>query len=140
MTRTKLVSIVSAVCALLVLGGCGAEENLEAAGDPPEVTCERFHGVLDEFRDIDPNSMGFGDILARVGEGFSEMETIADEAQDDELAQSIDTLSETLNSSIAASGGDIDAVGAEFQDRLQEPEIQEAATYLQETCGFEMPF
>ena len=139
MSLRKLLIIVPAACTLLVLSGCGAEDNLTEAGDPPEVTCQRFHDTIEEFSDIDPDTMGFGDILAHVSEGFSEIEMIADEAQDDELVQSIDTMSETLNSSIAASGGDIDAVRAEFDERLQEPEVQDAATYIEETCGTEMP-
>ncbi|GAA4114025.1 hypothetical protein [Enteractinococcus coprophilus] len=138
MKRTKLIPI-AAVCSLLVLSGCSAEDNLVEGGDPPEVTCERFHDTIEKFSDIDPSTMGFGDILAHVSEGFSEIEVIADQAQDDELAQSIDTMSKTLNSTIAASGGDIDAVRAELDESLQEPEVQNATTYIEETCGTEMP-
>lgn len=139
MSFKKLAPIVPAVCALLVLSGCGGQDNLEEAGDPPEVTCERFQGVIEEVSDIDPDTMGFGDILAHVTNSFSEIETIADEAQDDELAQSIDTMSETLNSAIAASGGDLDAVRSGLEEQLQEPEIRDAATYIEETCGTELP-
>ena len=141
MTRTKRLFIIPAVGVLLALSGCSAEDNLAKEGDAPEVTCERLHGVIDQFRDVDAEDMGFGDILALVSEGFAELETIADEAQDEELAQSIDTVTETLNSSIASAGGDIDAVGAEFNERLQQqPEAQEAVTHLDEACGLDMPF
>ena len=139
MSLNKLLPIASAVSALLMLSGCSAEDNIVEAGDPPEVTCQRFHNTIEEFSNIDPDTMGFGDILAHVSEGFSEIEMIADEAQDDELAQSIDTMSETLNSAIASSGGDIDAVRGELEDRIQEPEIQDATTYIEETCGTQLP-
>ena len=140
MSLTRLIPIVPVASALLVLTGCGAGENLAKEGDPPEVTCQRFQDVVDEFSDLDPASMGFGEILSQVSEGFTEMETIADEAQDEQLGRSIDTLVETLNSSIASAGGDVDAVGAEFRERLEEPEVQDAATYVDEVCGFDMPF
>lgn len=140
MSLRKLVPLVPAVSALLVLSGCGGEDpNLAEAGDPPEVTCERFHDAIERFSDIDPDTMGFGDILAHVSDGFSEIEMIADEAEDDQLAQSIDTMSETLNSAIASSGGDLDAVRSGLEERLQEPEVHDAATYIQETCGTELP-
>lgn len=138
MTLRKLMPIVPVVCTLLVFSGCGTEEKLTEEGDPPEVTCQRFRDTIEQFSDIDPASMGFGDILSHVSEGFNEMETIADEAQDDELAHSIDTLTATLNSSIASAGGDIEGVRAEFEERLQEPEVHDAAAYLEEVCGAEM--
>lgn len=136
----NVLSIVPAGFIVLALSGCAAEDNLAEDGDPPEVTCQRLHDTIDQFSDIDPGSMGFGDIFSHVSEGFTELETIADEAQDDTLAQSIDTMSETLSDSIASAGGNVDAVGAEFQERLQEPETQEAATYLQDACGTDLPF
>lgn len=139
MRLKKTLSALCAILALAVLSGCGGQNNLEEAGDPPEVTCERFHGVIEQFSDIDANTMGFGEILAHVSDGFSEIETIADEAQDDELAHSIDTMSETLNSAIASSGGDLDAVRFGLEEQLQEPEIQDAATYIEETCGTDLP-
>ena len=140
MSLRKLLPIVPVASALLVLSGCGAGENLTKDGDPPEVTCQRFQDVVDEFSDLDPDAMGFGETLSQVSEGFTEMETIANEAQDEQLGQSIDTLAETLNSSIASAGGDVDAVATEFRQRLQEPEIRDAATYVDEVCGFDLPF
>jgi len=139
MTLSKCIPIVPVASALLVLSGCGAGENLAKDGDPPEVTCQRFQGVVDEFSELDPTAMGFGEILSQVSDGFTEMETIADEAQDEQLGQSIDTLADTLNSSIASAGGDVEAIGTEFRERLQEPEVQDAATYVDEVCGFDMP-
>ena len=139
MSFRKLLPIVPAVSALLVLSGCGGGDNLVEAGDPPEVTCQRFHDAIEEFSDIDPDTMGFGDILGHISDGFSEIEMIADEAQDDELAQSIDTMSQTLNSAIASSGGDLDAVRSGLEEQLLEPEVRDAATYIQDTCGTELP-
>lgn len=132
---------VPIVCALLVLTGCaaGQDHDDDVAGDSPEVTCERFSNVIEEFSDLDPATIGLGDILSHVSDGFTEMQAVVDEAQDTHLGQSIDTMADTLHSSIASAGGDVDAIGAEFQQRLQEPEIQEAATYLQEVCGMEIP-
>ncbi|HEY4536490.1 MAG TPA: hypothetical protein VIG71_11070 [Enteractinococcus sp.] len=140
MSLQKTFPAFTAVCALLALSGCGAAESVNEAGDPPEVTCQGLQDAVEQFSDIDPASMGFGDILAHVSEGFSELETIADDARDDRLAQSIDTMRETLNSSIAASGGNIDAVRGEVEDRLQETEVQDAATYIKDTCGTEIAF
>ena len=139
MSFKKLAPIVPAISALLVLSWCGGQDNLEEAGDPPEVTCERFQDVINEVSDIDPASMSFGDILGQVSDSFSEIETIADEAQDDKLGQSIDTMAEALNSSIASAGGDLETIESEFQARLDEPDVQEAAAYLDEVCGFQMP-
>lgn len=141
MSLTKRLFLIPTVSTLLALSGCGAGEELTKDGDPPEVTCQRLHGVLEQFSDVDPAAMGFGEILALVSDGFAEMETIADEAQDEELAQSIDTMTETLNASIASAGGDLDAVGAEFSERVQQqPEAQQAAAHLDEVCGLDMPF
>ena len=140
MSLSKLIPIVPVASALLVLSGCGTGENLTKEGDPPEVTCQRFQDVVDEFSDLEPNAMSFGEMLSQVSDGFTEIETIADEAQDEQLGQSIDTLAETLNSSIASAGGDVEAVGAEFRERLQEPEVHDAATYVHDVCGFDMPF
>lgn len=140
MVLRKLLLAVPAVFVVLALSGCGTEDNLAKEGDPPEVTCDRLHGVVDEFRDIDAGSVGLGDMLSVVNDGFAEIETIADEAQDEQLGTAIDTVAESLNDSIAASGGDIDAVRDEFQAQLQEPETQEAATYINDVCGLEMSF
>lgn len=140
MTLSKTALSAAAALGLAVLSGCGAEEKLVAEGDPPEVTCERLEGVFADVRDVDPEAMGFGEILTQVSEAFSEIEMIADETQDDELAKSIDTLAETLNSSIASAGGDIDAVQAEFTEQLEQPEVREAVTYVDETCDLDMPF
>ena len=140
MSLRRFIPIVPVASALLVLSGCGTGENLAKEGDPPEVTCQRFQDVVDEFSDLEPNAMSFGEMLSQVSDGFTEIETIADEAQDEQLGQSIDTLAETLNSSIASAGGDVEAVGAEFRERLQEPEVHDAATYVNDVCGFDMPF
>lgn len=139
MSLSKLLPVIPIASALLVLSGCGAGENLAKEGDPPEVTCQRFQDVVDEFSELDPTEMGFGEILSQVSDGFTEIETIADEAQDEQLGHSIDTLSDTLNSSIASAGGDVEAIGTEFRERLQEPEVQDAATYVDDVCGFDMP-
>lgn len=139
MSLSKLLPVIPIASALLVLSGCGAGENLAKEGNPPEVTCQRFQDVVDEFSELDPTEMGFGEILSQVSDGFTEIETIADEAQDEQLGHSIDTLSDTLNSSIASAGGDVEAIGTEFRERLQEPEVQDAATYVDDVCGFDMP-
>lgn len=139
MSFKKLLIPGFTVCAALVLSGCGAEEEVAQDGDSPEVTCQRLHDTIDDFSDLDPEAMGFGDILAQVSQGFSELEAIADEAQDDELGQSIDTVAETLNSSIASAGGNVEDVGAELQERLQQPEARDAAAYLDHVCDLEVP-
>ena len=139
MTFVKNLLSVTIVFGMVALSGCGADEKLVADGDPPEVTCERLEDVFAEFRDTDLDNMGLSELLTQAGQAFSEIETIADETQDDQLGQSIDTLAETLNSSIAASGGDVDAVEEEFTERMEQAEVREAVTYVEATCDLEMP-
>lgn len=142
MLSRKCLRIVPAVLMLVVLGGCAAEPDYreDVAGDPPEVTCQRLGDVIEELTDIDPEAMSLGDIFAHVSEGFADMQAVANDAQDTELGQSIETMRDTLNSSIASAGGDVDALGTQLRQRFQQPEVQEAAVYLQDVCGMEIPF
>src|SRR5690625_7917950 len=106
MTLSKTAMSAAAALSLAVLSGCGADEKLVAEGDPPEVTCDRLEGVFADVLDLDPEAMGFGEILTQGSDAFCEIEMIADGGQDDQLAQCTDTLAETLNSSIDSAGGD----------------------------------
>jgi len=84
--------------------------------------------------------MEFGELVGEVREGFSDMESVADDARDTELANSITTLADTLKSSMVSSGGDAEAVRTEVHTRMQESENQAAADYIDQTCGFDLPF
>src|SRR5690625_548228 len=139
MTRIRLTPL-ALVAAALALAGCGSEEPVEASSDPPEVTCQRLETAVQRFSELDPSSMEFGELVGEVREGFSEMESVADDARDTELADSITTLADTLKSSMVSSGGDAEAVRTEVHTRMQESENQAAAAYIDQTCGFDLPF
>jgi len=139
MTRIQLTPL-ALVAVILALAGCDSEEPVESSSDPPEVTCQRLETAGQRFSELDPASMEFADLVGEVREGFSEMESVADDARDTELADSITTLADTLKSSMVASGGDAEAVRTEVHTRMQESENQDAAAYIDQTCGFDLPF
>src|SRR5690625_1637835 len=124
MTRIKLTPL-TLVAAALALAGCDSEEPVESSSDLPEVTCQRLDAAVQRFSELDPASMEFGELVGEVREGFSEMESVADDARDTELADSITTLADTLKSSMVASGGDAEAVRTEVQTRMQKSRTEE---------------
>lgn len=135
MPLTKTLRLVPIVLAATALSGCALLDTTADGGDAPEVTCERFHGVIDDLRTLDPASMGVGDLLGQVGGSFMEIRALVDDAGDPQLGESITTLSDALNSSIAAAQGNVTAMWGEFETTLQDPDVQDAVTYLSDVCG-----
>lgn len=132
---TKVLRLLPVVLAATALSGCSVFGGTSEAGDPPEVTCERFHGVIDDFQSLDPETIGAGDLLGKVSGGFTEMRTLVEDAADPKLAESITTLTETLNSSIASAKGNVTAMLGEVETSMQDQDVHDAVSYLTEVCG-----
>lgn len=126
------------VVGLLVFVGCATDDQVEDAGDSPAVTCERLTDVVAQFTAIDPASMDFGEIFSLANSGFAELKAITDDAADADLADSIATLRDGLNSAIASAGSEPAGVVSSLFGHLQDPALQDAAASMAETCDVDL--
>lgn len=127
--------VLIALVAMAGLSGCSLVPQALEQGDSPEETCDRVGGVIEKLSTIDLESLGFGELFSLVGESFAELGQAADDAQDTRLGESIELTMDTLNSAIAAGGGDLEVITEELAQRLNDPEVQAAAETLRQTCG-----
>ena len=127
--------VLIALVAMAGLSGCSLVPQALEQGDSPEETCDRVGGVIEKLSTIDLESLGFGELFSLVGESFAELGQAADDTQDARLGESIELTMDTLNSAIAAGGGDLEVITEELAQRLNDPEVQAAAETLRQTCG-----
>lgn len=142
----KISPALVAVATIFALSGCGSADNVGISGDDvsvsgtdsTEVTCDRFNEVNGKFNDTDLQSMELDEIAGYFSEGITEIETVSSDAENVELAQSINTMADTMRSSVSSAEGDLDSIHSRFQEELQGVDVQDAAAHLDETCDARM--
>lgn len=146
MSLNKTLSVISlAAMSLFGLSACWGNDVGASNGDvgvsgtdSRDVTCDRFNEINGRFHNMDLDSMDTEEVASQLGEGIADIEVVSNDAENMELADSIQVMAEALRTSVASAEGDLDSIHAQFQEQLQRVEVQEAAAYIDETCNANM--
>lgn len=143
MFRKSILAIVPvAVLSMLGVTACSSGNDVAVSGDSPvaagtastDETCEQFIEVNERYNDADIESMNDEELLANMNAGATEMDEIGEASENLELATAIGTMTEALRTAVVTGEGDMAAVDAAFKEQIQQEDVQQAATTLDETC------
>lgn len=133
-SRFSRVSLVGAASvALLALTGCGASDSTEE-------TCERLNVYIDEMEDLIPEDQESNeDMAASIREMTDGLQDIRDDASDEELAGSLDSLIESYETIYTAFDEADDNQSSEeilagALEDIDTDALGEAGIQLEDTC------